>query len=86
MLTLPDFIEKGVPPPRQHEVEIEVGFPPLGTGVLDLLDHLVEGRVGAEVGEGEDESAVLEVSAGTDVLEGQGHVQLCQGQRLDMID
>ena len=85
-LQLPYFIEKRVPSSRQHEVEIQIGFPSLGTWILDLGDHLVKSGVWAEVGEIEDDAAVLEVPAGADVLQGQGHVQLRQGQCLDMID
>ena len=54
--------------------------------ILDLAYHHLEGRNGPEVVEHELDAAVLEVVAGADVLGGQVHVQLGQGQGLDMAD
>ena len=85
-LQLHDFEEERISPSRQHEVKIEVHLSSFHVRILDLVYHQLEGRVGPEVVEHELDAPVLEVVAGADVLGGQGHVQLGQGQGLDMAD
>ena len=70
----------------QHEVEIEIGTSSFHRWILDGIDHLVEGRVGAEVRDDELDRAVLHVVTAVDVLHWQGDVQLGEGERLDVGD
>ena len=86
LLQLPDLVEQRVSPPGQHEVKVQVDLPSLHVRILDFIDHQVEGGVGTEVGDREHDAAVLHVVAGADVFQWQLHIQLRQGESLNMAD
>ena len=48
-LQLSDLEQEGVSSPGQHEVKVQVDLSPICIRVLDLCDHLLIGRVGAQV-------------------------------------
>ena len=85
-LQLPDLVKKGVSSSGQHEIEVKICLLSFGVWVLDLGDHLVVGRVGAEVGEGDHDAAILQVVTGADVLWRQGDIQLREGKGLNVTD
>ena len=83
-LELADLVEETIAPPGEHKVEVHIRLLPLRTRILDLRDHLAEGRVEGPVGHGELDAAVGEVVTGLDLLLRKRHIELGQAERLHM--